>query len=385
MDGFEARDKDAFLRDTELKGFALKVTPNGRKVYIIDYRMPGQRKSNRYTIGQHGSPWTPDMARGEAKRKLLEVSQGIDPNAEKRRRRSETMDYSFAAYADQFVEKYLRSHWPGSLDRAESVLRRHARPYFGNRDIRDINKADCAAFIDRLWDQKATARKAAEVVGKLFRWAEDRGDIERSPMDRVPMPKAGLGRERVLADTELRQVWAASLDMQAHPYAPLVRFLILSGQRRGEVGGMRWDELDFERLVWEVPAGRTKSKRGNVVPLTNGMVELLQAQPRIGPLVFSITGDKELGNHSKLKRKLDKALANGDDGPLEPWTLHDLRRTAATGMQRLGVGSDMIEVVQGRTKKLGAGIRYQRYDYLEEKREALTLWNNHVTGLLVSA
>ena len=384
VNGCVAGEKDTYLRDTELMGFALKVTPKGRKVYIIDYRMPGQRRSNRFTIGRHGSPWTPDMARAEAKRLLFGISQGNDPNAEKRRRRSETVDYSFGAYADQFVEKYLRPHWPGSFDRADSILRCHARPYFGSRDIRDIQKADCAAFIDGLWHMEATARKAKEVVGKLFRWAEDRGDIERSPMERVPTPKPGPGRERVLSDADLSLVWRGTLEMKTHPYAPLVRFLVLSGQRLGEVGGMQWEELDFERLIWEIPAKRMKSNRDNIVPLTPTMVEVLEQLPRIGQLVFSIAGDKELGNHSKLKQKLDTNVGKVGDGPLDPWKIHDQRRTVATGLQRLGIGPDMIEVVQGRTLKLGAGGRYQRYDYLEEKRAALTQWNNHVMGLVAA-
>lgn len=382
VDALMPAEKDRFFWDAELKGFGIKVTPKGRKVYVVHYRMQGNRTGSRFTIGPHGSPWTPSEARAEAKRLLLEVSQGSDPAAAKRRRKSSTTDYRFASYADHFAERYLKPNWPGSYDRAASLLRRHAKPYFGNQDIRDIERADCTAFIDHLSHQEATARKAREVVGKLFGWAEDRGDIERNPMERVPAPKPGPGRERVLTDTELAQVWEACDAMQAHPYASLVQFLALSGQRRGEVGGMLWNEIDWDRAVWEVPSGRTKSKRGNVVPLTLPMIELLRAMPRLGRLVFSITGENELGNHSKLKSKLDKLLVERAGETMEPWTLHDLRRSVATGMQRLGVSSDMIEVVQGRTRKIGAGIRYQRYDYLAEKREALELWSKHVLKLL---
>ncbi|MBX7456650.1 integrase arm-type DNA-binding domain-containing protein [Qipengyuania sp. 1NDH17] len=381
VDRLAPADRVQLFWDAELKGFGVKVTPKGRKVYVVDYRMPGKRGSNRYTIGPHGSPWTPDTARAEAKKRLLEISQGVDPNAEKRRRRSETIDYAFSAYAKQFAERYLKSNWPGSYDRAVSTLRRHAIPYFGKRDIRDISKADCAAFIDSLWEMEATARKAREVVGKLFGWAEDRGDIERSPMERVPAPKPGIGRERVLTDQELAKVWSACEAMKSHPYAPLVQFLIFSGQRRGEVGGMLWDEIDWDRKLWEVPAGRTKSRRGNVVPLTQPMVTLLGNLPRLGPLVFSITGENELGNHSKLKARLDGLVEESSGQILDHWTLHDLRRTVATGLQRLGIGSDMIELIQGRTRKLGAGIRYQRYDYLDEKREATNRWTDHVISV----
>lgn len=381
VDNLPAGEKPYFVWDSDLKGFGVKVLPSGRKTYVADYRTPGSRKTHRFTIGVHGSPWTPDLARKEAGAKLLLACQGVDPNADKRRRRTETIDFVFGAFADRFVEHYLRSNWKGSLDRAESVLRCHAKPFFKGQDVRDITKADCAAFIDSLSDREATARKAAEVVGKMFAWAENRGEVERNPMDRVPRPKPGIGRERVLTDEELARVWKAADRLSDHPYGAAVRFLILSGQRRGEVCEMRWDDLDLDRQLFDLMPSKHKSKRGNVIPLTDAMIDILSGQPRLGPVVFSVHGDKALSNHTSLKRKLDREIVSDGADPLTPWTIHDIRRTVATGMQRLGVASDMIEVVQGRTKKLGAGMRYQRYDYLAEKRAVLSLWSGHVQAL----
>ena len=384
IDALKPSERVSHFWDDVLKGFGVKVTPRGRKVYIVKYRIPGIRKSHTFTIGRHGSPWTPDQARKEAARVLLEASQGSDPNAEKRRRRTETADYTFDAYADKFVERYLMQNWPGSADRAVSILRKHAKPFFKGQDIREITRADCTTFIESLSETQATARKAAEVVGRMFRWAEDRGDLtDRSPMDRVPRPKPSPGRERVLSDAELKAIWQACATKPDHPFSALVRFLILSGQRRGEVGGMQWDELDEGRMVWEVPVLRTKSRRGNVFPLTSMMLDTINQMQQRGALVFSFSGENPLGNHSKLKKSLDAQISKQTNAEgLPPWTLHDLRRTVATNLQRLGVGSDMIEVIQGRTKKLGAGIRYQRYDYLEERREALTHWNNHLRSII---
>lgn len=377
VDALEAGAKDNIWWDTELTGFGVKVTPAGRKVYVAEYRK-SNGKSGRYTIGRHGLSCTAAEARKKAAAVLFSAREGVDPNAEKRRKRKETMDYSFAGYADFFIQRYLRIEWVGSHDRAESIIRRHAKPFFKKQDIREIARRDCTAFLDGLAHMPATARKAAEVVGKMFRWAEVRDDIERSPMDRVPAPKPSAGRTRVLSDDELRRIWHAATSMSDHPYGALIQMLALTGQRRGELAGMRWDELDLKQKVWEVPPDRTKSGRGNVIPLTAQMLDVLDKLPRLGPLVFSVTGERVLGNHSKLKARLDARLFLTDHTALPAWTLHDLRRTAATGMQRLGISSDMIEVVQGRTKKLGAGLRYQRYDYLVEKREALMKWCDHV-------
>nr|WP_237487406.1 site-specific integrase [Parapontixanthobacter aurantiacus] len=218
----------------------------------------------------------------------------------------------------------------------------------------------------------------------MFRWAEDRGDLERSPLDRTPRPKPNPGRERFLDEHELRLVWRAAESLD-HPYGSMVQLLALSGQRLGEVSGMRWDELNFDQSIWEVPKSRTKSGRGNVVPLTSQMKALLQKTQNIGPIVFSVSGSNRLGNLARLKRRLDAKIdeLTREEGtlPIEHWTLHDLRRTVATALQRLGVSPDMIEVIQGRTLKLGAGQRYQRYDYLPEKQTAMAKWDAYLAQI----
>lgn len=380
VDSIEPAQTDTFVWDSDLRGFGLKVTPRGKKVYVANYRVEGSRNQKRATIGPHGSPWTPQTARRRAEEIIFGAAHGTDHNSEKRQQRNEAVDLAFDAYAEFFIQHYLHENWPGSFGSAVSVMRQHAIPYFRSTPITKITKRDAAAFLDTFGDKKATARKAAEVVGKMLRWAEDRGAIERSPMDRVPRPKASSGRERVLGEAELPRVWRAA-EVMDHPYGGLVKMLILSGQRLGEVKGMRWDEIDYGRKIWEVPAGRTKSGKGNVVPLTAIMLDVIGKMPERGPLIFSITGEHVLGSPGKLKKRLDAIISESAE-PLEPWTQHDLRRTVATGLQRLGVMPDLIEVLQGRTLKLGAGRRYQRYDYLPEKRAALEKWSSAVEHLI---
>ena len=379
------KSRDFFVWDMHLKGFGLKVTPAGRKVYVADYSLPQNGRTARATIGTHGSPWTLKEARDCARKIIFEAKSGIDHNAEKRRQRSQAVDLAFDAYAAFFIDNYLKSHWPGSANRAASSLKCHAIPHFRKIPINLITRQDASQWLDSLKDRPATQRKAREVVSKMMRWAEDRGDIESNPIERIPVNFANPGRDRVLSDQELSAVWEGAVRM-GHPYGSMVRMLILSGQRLGEVRGMRWDELDLPRKHWNVPPERTKSGRGNVLPLTTAMVETIQACSRRKEFVFSVTGEKQLGNLSQLFARLRGSIldenGNADADAWAHWTLHDLRRTAASGLQKLGVSPDMIEVVQGRTLKLGAGNRYQRYDYLEERRQILDSWSEHVLGLL---
>ena len=309
VDGAEPKASDYFVWDSVLSGFGLKVTPNGKKIYVQNYRLPTDRRQKRATIGPHGSPWTPQLARKEGERILFGAAQGVDYNAEKKRSRAESVSLAFDAYASLFADRYLKENWPGSYDRAVSTLRCHAIPAFGSTPINKITKRDAVAWLDGLRGNPSVARKAKEVVGKLFRWAEDRGDITSSPFERIPLPKVGGGRDRVLTDRELQVVWLAA-DRMDHVFGRMLQFLVLSGQRLGEVRGMRWSEIDSEKLVWEVPKNRVKSGVTNVVPMTDAMAGLLQLCPTIGSLVFTHNGETELGNMSNLKKRFDRVLGS---------------------------------------------------------------------------
>jgi integrase len=231
-----------------------------------------------------------------------------------------------------------------------------------------------------------------------FGWAVKRGSVPTNPFADVPVPAEEVARDRVLNDDELALVWAAS-ETLSPPFRALVKLLILTGQRRGEVAGMRWSELalDGDAPHWTLPADRTKNGRVHDVPLSPEAVAVISACPRIVGNDFVLsTGPKAApSGFGKVKERLDthitKAMVQGNGGEgaaaLAPWTLHDLRRTVATGLQRLGVRLEVTEAVLNHVSGTRTGIVgvYQRHQWTDEKRAALAAWAQHVSAIVTPA
>jgi len=382
------------LRDTDVKGFGLKVTPTGTKSYFLDYRMGGRdARKGRVTIGRHGSPWTPDKARERAKELLEQVRRGVDPVAQKAERNRLAVDLAFSRYADLFIEKYAKRAQARSWPQAKRVLDHDISPILGDRPIHEIKRGEVKRLLEELADRApALARYAHATLRKLFRWAVDRGDIEASPIAEMKPPAPTKSRERVLADGELAKVWEAAGKL-GYPFGPMVRLLAVTGQRREEIGAMRWQDIDLAARTWTIPAERAKNGKAHIVPLNDLAMATLAGLSRIGqsPLVFTTTGETSPSGWSRAKRRLDQLVANnghglasedGAAGPA-PWTIHDLRRTLATGLQRLGVRVEVTEAVLNHVSGTRAGIVgvYQRHHFNDEKRAALDSWNGHLKNL----
>jgi integrase len=168
--------------------------------------------------------------------------------------------------------------------------------------------------------------------------------------------------------------------------------LVLTGQRRSEVAGMKWDELDRTAATWTIPAARAKNGKVHIVPLPETALQLLderaggQGWPSVGH-VLTTTGRTPVSGISKAKAALDDLVVTGSALPMAPWRLHDIRRTVATGLQRLGVRFEVTEAVLNHVSGSKGGVAgiYQRHDWAEEKRAALEAWATHVERLLTGA
>ena len=200
-----------------------------------------------------------------------------------------------------------------------------------------------------------------------------------------------MKRDRVLADVELHYLLRA-LDHEKSLFGPLIRLLLLTGQRRGEVAGMLWSELqDFngDCPLWEIPGHRNKNKHAHLVPVSPTVCRLLSDLPHVGDLVFTTTGDTPMSGFGKVKARLDAridTLRNIDSlQPMAPWTLHDLRRTMVTVMnEKLGISPHVVEAVvnhmSGQAKAGVAGV-YNRALYLKDRRQALRSWQDWIARL----
>lgn len=430
VDAMQAGQRDAFLWDTDLTGFGLKVSPSGGKTYIFQYRLarPGEAKSTaprRYTIGRHGA-LAPDQARELAHKLAAMVATGTDPfeveaerraakdlarNEAEQRARIES-DLAFDRYAPLWLADYEheKGRRPSSVRLATGIVSNHLTPAFKSKPMPHIDRADLQKVLDAIPPkQKALRRAVYAYASVLFGWAVKRGDIAANPIDAMGKPEAPKARERVLADTELAKIWQASHADAV--FGPFYRLLILTGQRRAEVAGMEWAELDKSAAIWTIPADRAKNGVAHIVPLSASAVAELDAiatvraadvkkddntddiavddgtWPKTGP-VLTTNGKTAISGFSKAKLALDAALAKASNKvPLPDWRIHDIRRTVATGFQRLGIRFEVTEAVLNHVSGARGGIAgiYQRHDWKEEKRSALDAWSRHVASIIMPA
>jgi integrase len=254
------------------------------------------------------------------------------------------------------------------------LLRRHVYGRLGHRPIGSIKRGELVRLLDEVADSSGarTADMVLAILRTIMRWHAVRNE------DYTPVIVPGMRRQkpeehersRTLSDDELRRVWHAAAP--ATPYGALLRFLLLTGARRGEAAGMRWSELrqhqaaDFDGMVWDLPAHRNKKTRKDLTrPLSRAALALLEARPRIdgSAFVFSVNGGHALTGFSEFKKGFD--VTCGAHG----WVVHDLRRTARTLLSRAGVNKDHAERMLGHV--IG-GVRrvYDKYEYLPEKKHA---------------
>lgn len=415
---------DLFLWDDKLPGFGVKVTPAGAKVYLYQYRIGGRgNPTRRYTIGKHG-PLTPDQARTRAKGLAHMVEHGTDPRQAEDAEKAAKMEaqrqvderarlegeLAFSRLAPVFLDWYEndRERRPSSVALARLVIDRYLTPALADKPLPHVTRADLQPILDAIPSHKRGMRRAVfAYASTLFSWAmKERGIIDVNPLRAMAKPDAPKARERVLADEELADLWRAT-DTLAKPFDAFFRLLVLTAQRRSEVAGMLWAELDRDARAWVIPAARAKNNAAQLVPLSDAVIgeldRLALAQqvkanvaapdgtnwPKLGH-ALTTTGRTPISGITKAKDALDKAIgeARGTKelpAPIEAWRIHDLRRTVATGLQRLGVRFEVTEAVLNHVSGAKGGVAgiYQRHDWKDEKRTALDAWASHIAALLV--
>lgn len=390
LDSLRANGVPGFLGDEELKGFGARMTASGSASYIVQSRLGGREaKTRRYTIGGHGSPWTPATARIEAERLLMLVAQGTDPVEADEERRRQAVDLAFSNYADCFAASCRGNGWRTLVQRS---LRLYLKPALSNKLLPKITRADVVAVFDRMpQEQVASRRNVFAVLLRLLRWAVSRGDLQNSPMKDMKTPPPVKPRERWLSDAEIGRVWKQAPNCH-RCFGPIVRLLLVTGQRREEVTGLKWEELDRGERHWSLPGARTKNREPSTIPLNDLAIAELdlvangEAWPKCGRVFPTSTG-AGFTAYSKGKTKLDELISEDGGDDLPSWRLHDLRRTLATGFQRLGVRFEVTEAVLNHVGGSRSGVAgvYQRHDWRDEKREALRLWNGHIAHCIAAS
>ena len=363
--------------DGKLPGFGVRVSKTGTKTFILLYRHRGRPR--RLSLGRW--PIVPlGTARKKARAALQTLDLGSDPALG--HRPDANPSFRFDAVVKEFVERHCVPHNRASTAKeTERLLWKHYVQAWGQRDIRDIRQADINAVIDRLVKEgtPSEANHALAVAKTLYGWCTDRDILSIDPCAKVKKPAKQGKRSRTLAQEELKKLWR-SLPDEGFPFGDLVKLLILTGQRRGEVAQMQWPQLDFASRLWTIPEELAKNGREHVLPLSDLAVEVLRSVPRLNETyVFPARGNDAatVSGFSKSKLRLEAAVGAND------WTLHDLRRTAATFLAKLGTAPHVIERILNHVSGSFAGVAgvYNRHAYIDEMRVALQQWGEWVRAL----
>ena len=387
VDALKAGARDEYLWDPSLPGFGVKVTPKGRKVFVVQYRMGGRGfPTRRHTIGVYGA-LTPEQARSRAVAVLRAVHDGRDPQAEKASARIDTVKLLVSQFCQSRRDKGRRS-----ADGVETLLTRLVVTPWGDRPMAGITRHDVVKLLDGIVARGccSTANRLLAHLKTMFTWAEGRGAIKNSPCKGVEKPATAVSRDRVPDDAELVEIWRAAEALGGW-FGGAYKLLILTGQRREEVGRMTWAEVNLEKAVWTLPASRSKNGLAHYIHLSATAVALLRTMPRTGDAapVFSVRGVKPISGWSGGKRALDQKIAlrraeGGIRASMPAWRTHDLRRAFATGCANLGVAPHVADRILNHVSKSKGGVMatYQRAEYTAERKAAMTLWAEHIERLL---
>jgi integrase len=374
--------------DAIVPGLAVRVMPSGLCSFILVTRFPGRKNPTRRSMGTYGAI-TLDTAREKARVWLDLIRRGIDPRVEEERRRGEEtrkQAHTFASVAEQFIKVHV-SRTRKAVG-VEQSIRKEFIARWGERPIADITSHDMLAVVDAAVERGAPyqAHNLLGYAKSLFSWALSRPEygLETSPCDRLK-PKQVIGkkkaRQRVLSDAEIKVLWS-SAETMGYPYGPLIKLLLVTGQRLNEVGRAKWSEFDLDKKLWTIPAERMKADAAHTVPLSDEALNVLQELPRFvkGDHLFSTTyGALPVNSFSKAKSRLDGLMIE-KLGTLEDFVFHDIRRTMRTGLSKLPVSDIVRELVIAHTQG-GLHKVYDQHKYDEEKRQALDLWAGALRAL----
>ena len=367
-----------------VRGFGVR-RQRDQATYVLKYRVFGRQRF--FTIGPHGSPWTPEKARREAKRLLGLVADGKDPADTKVQASLQAAD-TLRKVADQYLEVAKKKQRPRTHSEIARYLLTAWKPLHSLSVFKISRRHIAARVADIATEQGAvSAARARTALSTMYNWAIREGlDIPANPVHGTNRPEQPKSRERVLSYGELAEIWQACGD---DDYGRIVRLLILTAQRRDEVGGMRWQELDTEAGQWFLPSARTKNHREHVLPLVRDALALLPHCRTGRDHIFGDGPRREGDQHrgfsgwSKSKAALDarilaaRKMVDAGAKPLSHWTVHDLRRTAATVMaDQLGVLPHIVEAILNHVSGHRAGVAgvYNRARYQAEMRQALERW-----------
>jgi integrase len=373
--------------DAGLPGFFLNVQASGHRSFVLRYRFGG--RTRKWTLGSYPQI-SLEMARKLAREGLGQLARGIDPGAMKAASRRPGGSSGTPRTVDKLIEEFLELHVrkqcrPSTSKSYERLLRKEVLPIWRGFDATAIRRADVRLLIEGIaTDRPVLANRMLAIIAKLFSWAVERDLVENNPTAGVKKSEEST-RERVLSDSELKLLLDAVDALPSPVEQQYMHTLILMLQRRSEIAGMTWSEVDLAGRSWTLPSGRSKNKRSHRLPLSDAVTKILEARPKDTAFVFpNARGSAPFADFSKLKRELDRRIAAANGGaPIPQWGLHDIRRSGTSVMPRLKVDVVTADKILSHKSSVlkGAAETYQRYTFEAEMRTALEAWAGHLTAI----
>jgi integrase len=367
--------RDVLVFDDALPGFFIRKFESGKASYGVKFNVGSQQR--RMALGAVVPGVLGDM-RKKAADVLARARLGQDVVADKRAAAGKH-SITLGGLVPRYLAARKTELRPKSHIEATRYLEQHWRPLH-KRPVDGITRSQIVAVLDDLEASsgKVAADRARTTLSAMFAWCIDRGQLDANPCLNIRARAQGKSRERVLTEPELAAVWNACRD---DDHGRIVQLLTLTGQRRAEIGDLRWSEIDLRKREIALPAARTKNNRPHVVPLSDEAIAILKAIPRKTDrdLVFG-TGIQGFSAWSKSKRRLDERLPG-----MMPWTVHDLRRSFVTLISEDGFAlPHVVEAIVNHVSGSKAGVAgvYNRATYLNEKRQALEMWGAHIAALV---
>jgi integrase len=351
--------------DDLVRGLRLRVGAGGRKAWIVRIRVGAQQVNK--TLGVY--PLISLVAARDMAREFL-INLAREGQVRPKR--------TFGDLADHWIEHVAKPN-NKSWHQQQRRLEIYVLPKWRDVELTHIRRADVRDLIDGIEGVVAPGRALA-IIRTLFRHAMARDWVDSSPAEAVPNPSRDIPRDRYLDMKELAAVYKAT-DLLGYPFTGFIKMMILTAQRRTEVASMQWAAIDLEAGTWVIASEDNKSARAHLVPLCPQAVELLKATPQFGGYVWSSDGETHVKGYSKAKKRIDAFLLSGGV-ELKSWRLHDLRRTVATHMVRLGVSELVVGRVLNHAPQGVTARTYALHSYEAEKREALAGWAGEIAQTL---
>lgn len=384
---YPAPEKRKEIYDTNVNGLALRITPTGHKSFVYRYRYNDSVK--RFTIGSYPSV-SLSQARTAVRELAYQVSQGVDPLAEKKKRKIvPEKEFSFSDLCDRYKKRHLPTLRKKTQAEYTRIINNELVPGLGKRPASQVSRKEIIDMLDSIAFDRGAATLSNRVratLSSIYSFGIDRAIIEANPVLNIRRKKLEVKRERVYSPEELKALWV-EIEKQVEPVRSLYKMLLLCGQRSGETRRMKWEDVDFKKGTWTIPKEETKAKRTHIIPLSEQVLELLEnMKPLTGKSEYVFESPKLENQPIEWLQKATDRIRR--DSGIVDLRVHDLRRSVASYMAELGTDRTVLGKILNHKGLAGddqVTAIYDRYEYMDEKRNALENWSIHLKGIISGA